>query len=237
MLPRHPRLQTSYPSVIPLSAPFPPSYISGYSSTPPAPSSSLSHSGFFDGTPKVLARSTELLHCISLHLVNLICIQESNLDSSSFRIPGYSAMRSNRTHSRPGILSPDDPHASGGDIISFRQGLSFSELSTSYIFSLDPYSDYIEDSISTPPCPLSSTFMLPLFALFLWIEKPTPSPPLLFSFIEIFSFWKISIAIIFSGTQKTHLTPVGMKYSIGLSLWTSFPSMTPSLLLFSIPLS
>ena len=52
------------------------------------------------------ARSTELLHFLSSHLVDLICIQESNLNSSSyFRISGFSALRSNRTHSRSGILS------------------------------------------------------------------------------------------------------------------------------------
>ena len=52
-----------------------------------------------------LARSTELQHFISSHLVSLICIQESNLNlSSSFRFPGFSALRSDGTHSRPGIF-------------------------------------------------------------------------------------------------------------------------------------
>ena len=46
------------------------------------------------------SRSTELLHFLSSHHVNLICIQESNLNSfSSFRIPGFSSLRSDRTHS------------------------------------------------------------------------------------------------------------------------------------------
>ena len=41
------------------------------------------------------ARSTKLLHILSTHSVDLICIQESNLNSSSsFRIPGFSAVRS-----------------------------------------------------------------------------------------------------------------------------------------------
>ena len=85
------------------------------------------------------ARSTELLHFISSHPVDLICIQESNLDlSSSFRISGFSALRSDGTHSRYGIFSIDVTHASGGVIIFVRQGLSFSELSTSSLFSLDP---------------------------------------------------------------------------------------------------
>ena len=52
------------------------------------------------------ARSTELLHFLSSHPVDLICIQESNLNSSSsFRIPGFSVLCSDRTHSRSGILS------------------------------------------------------------------------------------------------------------------------------------
>ena len=88
--------------------------------------------------------STELPHFLSIHPVDLICIQESNLNSSSyFRIPGFSALRSDRTHSRSGILSPDAKHASGGVVIFVRQGLSFSELSTSSLSSFDPYSDYV----------------------------------------------------------------------------------------------
>ena len=95
------------------------------------------------------ARSTELLHFLSSHPVDLICMQESNLNLSfSFRIPGFSALRSDRTHSRSGILSPDATHASGDVVIFVRQGLSFSELSTSSLSSLDPYSDYVGVNIS-----------------------------------------------------------------------------------------
>ena len=95
---RHPCLQTFYPLsahfVTSLLALSPPPYVSDCSSTPPAPSSfpdSLralpSNAGGFR------ARSTELLHLIFLNSVDLICIQESNLNSSSFvPIPGYSAI-------------------------------------------------------------------------------------------------------------------------------------------------
>ena len=77
------------------------------------------------------AKSTELLYLISSHPVDNICIQESNLNSScSFRISGFSALRTDCTHSRSGIFSPDDPHASGCVIIFVRHGLSFSKLST-----------------------------------------------------------------------------------------------------------
>ena len=73
------------------------------------------------------ARSTKLLYFLSSHPVDLICIQESNLNSSStFQIPGFSALRSDCTHSRSGIFSRDATHASGGVIIFVRQGLSSS---------------------------------------------------------------------------------------------------------------
>ena len=95
------------------------------------------------------ARSTELLHFLSSYPVDLICIEESKFNSSSsFRIPGFSALLSNHTHYRSGTLSPDVTHASGGVIIFVRQGLSFSELSTFSLSSLDPYSDYVGVNIS-----------------------------------------------------------------------------------------
>ena len=95
------------------------------------------------------ARSTKLLHFILSHPVDLICNQESNLClSSSFGIPGFSALRSDGTHLRSGIFPTDVTSASGGVITFARQGLSFSELSTSSLSSLDPYSDYVEVNIS-----------------------------------------------------------------------------------------
>ena len=95
------------------------------------------------------ARSTELLHFISSHAVDLICIQESNLNSSSFlRIPGFSALRFNGTHFRTSIFLTDVTDASGGVIIFVRQSSSFSELSISSLSSLDSYYDYVEVNIS-----------------------------------------------------------------------------------------
>ena len=149
----NPRLQTSYPFsthfVSSPSAPSPSPHAPGCFSLPPA-SSSLPNSfrvlqwnagGF-------RARSIELVHFLLSHPVDLICIQVSNLNlSSSFLIPGFSALRSDGTHSRSGIFSTDDTDASGGVIIFIRQGLSFSELSTSSLSSLDPYSDYVEVNI------------------------------------------------------------------------------------------
>ena len=92
------------------------------------------------------AGSIEVLHFLLSHPVDLICIQESNLNlSSSFQISEFSALQSDLTHYRSGIFSPDATHASGGVIIFVRQGLPFSELSTS---SLDPYFDYVRINIS-----------------------------------------------------------------------------------------
>ena len=94
------------------------------------------------------ARSTKLLHFISFHPVDFIYIQDSNLNlSSSFLIPGFFALRSHGTHSRSGIFSTDVAYASGGVIIFVKQGLFFSELSTSSLSSLGPYSNYVEVNI------------------------------------------------------------------------------------------
>ena len=95
------------------------------------------------------ARSIKLIHFISSHPVDLIYIQKSNLNlSPSFRIPGFSALQSNGTHSRSGIFSTDVADASSGVIIFVKQGLFISELSTSSLSSLGPYSDYAEVNIS-----------------------------------------------------------------------------------------
>ena len=94
-------------------------------------------------------RSTKLLHFISSHPVDLTCMQESNLNPSfSFQIPGFSALQSDCIHSWSGILSSNNPHASNSIIIFVRQGLSFSELSTSSLSLVDPYSDYVGANIS-----------------------------------------------------------------------------------------
>ena len=95
------------------------------------------------------SRRTKLLHFILSHLIDHIYIQESKLNlSSSFWIPGFSALQSDGTHSRSGIFSTDDADISGRVIIFVKQGLFFSELSTSSLSLLGPYSDYVEVNIS-----------------------------------------------------------------------------------------
>ena len=193
----HPCLQTSYlPSahfISSSSAPSPPSLAPGRPSTPPAsspPPDSLRVLQWNAGGLR--ARSTELLHFLSSHPVDLICIQESNLNSSSsFRIPGFSAMHSDRTHSRSGILTPDDTHASGGVIIFVRQGLSFSELSISSLSSLDPYSDHVGINISLNKSSSVSFLNVyaPLFAPPRRMAESIPFLPPFFPPPEISSFW------------------------------------------------
>ena len=74
------------------------------------------------------ARSTELLHFLSSHPVDLICIQKSNLNSSSsFRIPGFSALRSDRAPI-PGLaFSPPIPRTLAA-ALSFSSGRAYSFL-------------------------------------------------------------------------------------------------------------
>ena len=231
----HPRRQTSYPPsdhlISPSPALPPPSLAPGYTSAPPAsspPPDSLRVLQWNAGGLR--ARSTELLHFLSSHSVDLICIQESNLNSSSsFRIPGFSVLRSDRTHSRSGILSSDATHASGGIVIFVRQGLSFSELSTTSLSSLDPYSDYVGVNISVNKSSSVSFLNVyaPLSALPQRMAEPIPSLPPFFPPPEISSFWGTSIAITLFGTQDVPPTPAGKKYSTGSSPLTSSPLNDP----------
>ena len=126
-------------------------------------------------------------------------------------------------------------HASGVVVIFVRQGLSFSELSTSSLSLLDPYSDYVGINISLNNSCLISFLNVyaPLFAPPQQMAKQTPFLPLFFPLPEISSFWGTSIAITPSGTQEVFLTPAGRKYLTGSSLLTSSPSMTLTYLLLS----
>ena len=229
----HPRLETSYPpSVQFISSPSglsPPSLAPGCPSAPPASSPPASLRVLQWNAGGLRARSTELLHFLSSNPVDLICVQESSLSSSSsFRISGFSALRYDRTHSRSGILPPDATHASGGVVIMVRQGLYFSELSTSSLSSLDPYFDYVRVNISLNNS--SSLLFLnvyaPLFAPHRWMAESTSFLPPFFPRAEISSFWGTSIAITPSGTQEVLPTLAGRKYSTGSYLLNSSPSMT-----------
>ena len=111
----------------------------------------------------------------------------------------------------------DASHASGGVVIFVRQGLSFSELSTSSLSSLDPYSDYVGVNISLNKSSLVSFLNVyaPLFAPPQRMAEPIPSLPQFFPPPEISSFWGTSSAITRFGTQEVLPTPVGRKYLTG----------------------
>ena len=180
------------------------------------------------------ARSTELLHFFLSHPVDLICIQESNLkSSSSFGIPGFSAMRSDCNHSRSGILSGDAMKASGGVVIFIRQGLSLSELSTSSLSSLDPYSDYVVSINNSSSLSFLNVYTPPIRS------SPTDGRTNIFSPF-IFSSSR-NLFIVGDFNCHHHLwnleslpTPVGRKYLTASCLLTSFPSMTLTHPLFYI---
>ena len=101
----NPHLQTSYPFsahfVSSPTAPSPLPHAPGCFSLPPAFSSLPNSLRVLQWNAGGLqARSTKLLHFNSSHPVDLIYVQEFNLNSSSsFRIPGFSALRSHGTHS------------------------------------------------------------------------------------------------------------------------------------------
>ena len=163
------------------------------------------------------------------HLIPLTLSVSRNLILIYLPLSGFlDSLHSDRTHSRPGILSPDATHTSSG-VIFVRQGLSFSELSTSSLSSLDPYSDYVGVNISLNNS--SSVLFLnctppPLFALPRHMAEPTPFLSPFSPSPEISSFWGTSTAITPSGTQEVLPTLMGRKYSTGSSLLTSSLLMT-----------
>ena len=150
-LPLYPLLQTSFPPfahfVSSLSAPSPPPLAPGCPSASPASSPPLSPTVFFNGMLEVF--EPEALSCyIFSRPIPLTSSASRNAILNQLPLSGFSALRSDRTHSLSSILYRDAMHASGGIIVFVRQGLSFSELSTSFLSSLDPYSDYVDFNIS-----------------------------------------------------------------------------------------
>ena len=148
-----------------------------------------------------------------------------------FPITGFYALRFDRTHSRSGILFPDRQHASGGIIIFVRQGLSFSELSTTSLSSLDPYSDYVGINIS-----LNNSSWLSYLNVYaspirfsLADSKTSSFSPLFFSPRKISSFWWTLIVIIPSGTQNVVLTPVSNNFWLPFSQWPRHSNSSASL--------
>ena len=103
--------------------------------------------GFFNGMLGV-SEPGSLNYYTLFRLISLTLFISRNLISIYLPLSGFSALQSHGTHSRSGIFPTDVTDASGGVIIFVKQGLFFSELSTSSLSLLGPYSDYVEVSIS-----------------------------------------------------------------------------------------
>ena len=148
-LSHHSHLQTSYPpsahSISSLSAPPPPSLAPDFSSAPPAPTPPLTLSGFFNGMLEVFEPG-------ALNYSNFFHPILSTL--SAFRNPILAPLPlSGFLDSLLCVLIAPTPGLAFSllmprVVISVRQGLSFSELSTSSLSSLDPYCDYVGINIS-----------------------------------------------------------------------------------------
>ena len=88
-------------------------------------------------------RRTELIQFLSHNQYDLIFIQESHLSSdSTFRIPGYKTLQKNRSMTRRGTTNSTE-NLKGGVLILVKNGLTYTSLSTQYLSSLDPSSDYL----------------------------------------------------------------------------------------------
>ena len=131
------------------------------------PLHSLTFSRLFNGMLAV--SESRVLNCHTFFcLIPLTLSVFRNLTITHLPLSGsLDSLRSDRTHSRSFILSRDATHASGEAIIFVRQGLSFSELSTSSPSLLDPYCDYVGVNISLSNFSLSFlNVYAPLFRSF-----------------------------------------------------------------------
>ena len=98
---------------------------------------------------------------------------ESHLNSSSFRIPGCSVLRSDCLHSQSGILSPDNQLAMTGIVIFVGRTYHLNFLHP--LSSFDPYSDYVGVNMS-----LTNSFSLSFLTVYappIHSSTKSPSPP------------------------------------------------------------
>ena len=176
----------------------------------------LTPSGFFNGMLGVSEPVASNFYTL-FHLIPLTLFVSRNLTLIYIPLSGFlDSLLCDLIAPTPGLVffSTDATPASGSIIIFVRQGLSFSELSTIFLSSLDSYSDYVGVNISTttPRCHFLMCTPL-IFALLRRMVEPTPFLSPFFPFSEISLFWGTVTTIIPSGTQKVLLTTVGRKYS------------------------
>ena len=186
----------------------------------------LTLSGFFNGILEIF-RPGALNYFIFFRPILLTSFESRN-QILTHLLSVFSALRSDRTHSRSGIPSRDATHASGGVIIFVRQGLSFSELFTSSLSSLNPYSDYVEVNIS-----LNNSSSLSFLNVYAPPTRSSPkdgrtdsfSPSILPSSRNLFILGDFNCHHPLWESKGTS-NPCGKKYSTKSSPLTSFPSMT-----------
>ena len=120
------------------------------------------------------------------------------------------------------VFSHDATHSSRDVIIFVKKGLSFSELSTSSLYSFDPYSDYVRINIS-----LDNSSSITFLNVYAHLTPSSATDGRTDSFLpppKISSYWRTSTAINPCGTQKALPTLVWRKYLTGLFLLASSPS-------------
>ena len=209
-LPPYSRLQTShrpfYSLRISLLTPYPLSHASGCFPIPPVFSSRPdSLRVFLWNSGDLQDRSTEVLHFVSFHTVDLICTQESNLNSfSSFGI--LVALLCDLIALTTGLgffFSMTHPQAAGSSFLSDRVYPSLNFLPTLFPRLIPTLTMYRSTSHYTIlPRSFSLLFMLLLLALFRQIARPIPFSPSFFFPLKISSFCETSTAMNPLGLQR-----------------------------------
>ena len=110
------------------------------------------------------------------------------------------------------MFSIDVTDASGGVIIFVKQGLSFSELSTSSLSSLDPYSDYVGVNISLNN--FSSLSFLNVYAPF--IRSSTKDSRINFFSLSILPSYVKAEVVEFFASASTEKEPLPASASTSL---------------------
>ena len=203
-LPPHPRLQTSYPPSAHFtspSAPSPPSLAPG---CPSASSPILTLSGFFNGMLEIFEPGALNYSTFSRLILSTLSASRNSI-STHLPISEFSALRSDRTHSRPGILSADDTHASSGVVTFVRQGLSFSELNSLPPLFLRLIPTPLPSFTLSPHFPLHALALISPLSRPPWLSPPSWSGALDW---RLCSFWQIAASAFLPTTLSVALRPL-----------------------------
>ena len=129
-------------------------------------------------------RRTELIQFLSHNQYDLIFIQESHLSSdSTFCIPGYKTLQKNRSMTRRGTTNSTG-NLRDSVLILVKTGLSYISLSTQFLSSLNPSSDYLAIAVKIKG------------SLHTFFQRLCPSYPILFLRLSPKIFLTLSLTII-----------------------------------------